>query len=121
LIQYHARDAANPGLTDVLSAVAAGTWQRPSPAGFAGPVKQAVDSELYGQLLALSVSDEASPLVRSTARGWITQNKASLPAYLKNLESEWEHAPEHFKAPPAVQPPPGQPIGETDCVRFIGS
>ena len=121
LIQYNARDAVNPGLPEVLSAVAQATWQRPLPAALAGTVKQAIDSELFTQLLALSVSDAASAVVRETARTWIARNKAALPAYLKRLEMEYEKTPEHFKAAPSVQPPPGQPIGDTECVWVIWS
>ncbi len=120
LLQYHARNASNPGLTDVLSAVAQGTWARPADSGFNAAVKQAVDTELFQQLLSLSVSDTAAAAVHSVVHAWVMQNRAALPSYLKQLESEWEHTPEHFKAPEAVEPPPGQPIGDTDCVRLIG-
>src|SRR5438105_4335150 len=44
LVQFHARDAANPGLQEVLDAVLTATWKAPHPAGYGGEVARTVDS-----------------------------------------------------------------------------
>lgn len=114
LIEYHARDAANPSFTDLIAAVAKATWQASPPAGLAGQVKEGVDAALLDGLLKLAADEKASPLVRSEARAWLLKNEASLPGYLRDRVREFNRDPEKFKPAPEVEPPPGQPIGEVD-------
>src|SRR5207245_5937889 len=51
LVEFHSRDAANPGLQDVLDAVVADTWKGPHPAGYAGEVARTVDNVVLYDLL----------------------------------------------------------------------
>lgn len=119
LIEYHARDAANPSLTDVLNSVAQATWFGAAPRGLAGPVKVAVDTVLFRQVLALANNDQASPEVEGAALAFLESNKGRWPSSLAHLLNEYERAPEKFKLAPLVTPPPGQPIGEEECVRPV--
>ncbi|HEX4772786.1 MAG TPA: zinc-dependent metalloprotease [Bryobacteraceae bacterium] len=121
LIEYHARDAANPGFDEVITAVARATWLAPAPNGLAGQVKTAVDLVLFNQLLALANSQPGSPLVRSAVAGWLAKNKSSLPPYLAQVVSRFDKDPSQFKSPAAVSAPPGQPIGDDECVEMVGA
>lgn len=120
LIEYHARDSHNPDLSEVITAVASATWRAHVPDGFAGRIKEAVDESLFRQFLTLRVDESTSPLVRNTIEEWVQQTKRSpLPANLVRMLDESEKHPERFKPIAAVEPPPGQPIGEDECVRMF--
>ncbi|HEY3937043.1 MAG TPA: zinc-dependent metalloprotease, partial [Bryobacteraceae bacterium] len=62
LIEYHARNTANPGLDEVIAAVAAKTWFAPAPAGLAGEVKEAADLAVFRRLLALAADTKGAPV-----------------------------------------------------------
>jgi hypothetical protein len=117
LIEYHARDAANPALEDVIRQIAAATWLSPAPGGLNGEVKRAVDLVLFQQALALSSNDQASPLVRTKVLSTLAFLRPRLPEYLARTLQNFERAPEKFQPAPLAEPPPGQPIGEEDCAR----
>jgi uncharacterized protein DUF4953 len=119
LIEYHSRASENPDLTDVIRAVAHATWQAPARGGLQGSVKNAVDTVLFRQLLALRGDEAASPLVREEVAAWIDQTKASLPARFARMEDESDKHPERFKPAAAVEAPPGQPIGDDECVQML--
>src|SRR5258707_2776096 len=55
LVEFHARDATNPGLQEVLDAILAATWKAPHPAGYAGEVARIVDTVVLYDLLSLSI------------------------------------------------------------------
>ena len=116
LIEYHARNQADPGLTEVLDAVAKTTWLAPAPAGLPGAVKAAVDEVLFEHVLSLLAQDDASPLVRSTVVAWLQTERSRLPSPLIRQLSEYEKNPKEFRIPSIPDPPPGQPIGEDECV-----
>jgi hypothetical protein len=119
LIEYHARNSVNPGLPEVLTAVARATWLTPAPPGLAGQVKEAVDIVLFQQVLGLAVDESGSPLVRSTTLDFLQASRSRLPVNLSRLLNDYERNPDKFKPAPLVAPPPGQPIGEDVCVRPI--
>lgn len=117
LVEYHARDGANPGLTELLDGVAEATWLAPSPSGLPGEVKTAVDGVLFEHALGLLSAGETSPLVRSAVLTWFGTERNRLPAPLARQLADYEKNPKEFKFPQPPVPPPGQPIGEDDCVR----
>jgi hypothetical protein len=114
LIEYHARNAANPDFTEVLDRVAKVTWFAPSPAGLPGDVKAAADSVLFEHALGLLADPESSPLVRSAALAWFQAQRSKLPLALSHQFTEFERNPKTFTFPQPPAPPPGQPIGEAD-------
>ena len=125
MVEYHARDAANPGLDEVLSDVMKATWQAPRAGGLAAETQAAVESATLESLLGLAASTQASPEARAIARLQVATLKAQLTAAttlpherqahraaaLARI-AEFERDPAKFVPTPPVDAPPGMPIGE---------
>jgi hypothetical protein len=124
LIQYHARDARNPGLEEVIDRLLAATWKRPASKGLAEEVGLVVDNAVLVQLLALAADEDAATQVRALAhlkldqlRGWLRQTPAgnnSRRAHFTYAAARIARFLEETKpAAPAkpLEAPPGQPIG----------
>jgi hypothetical protein len=121
LVEYHARDAANPGLEEVISGVLKATWQAPRASGLAGEVQSAVENATLERLLGLAASNDALPEARATARLAVmrlrtqltasTDRQADRAAALARI-AEFERDPVKFVPAPPVVAPPGMPIGE---------
>ena len=125
LVEYHARDAGNPGLDEVLSSVLKATWQAPRASGLAAETQSAVESATLESLLGLAASNQASPEARAIARFEVATLKTQLTAnYALPRErqahraaalariAEFERDPGKFVPTPPVEAPPGMPIGE---------
>jgi Met-zincin/Domain of unknown function (DUF5117) len=125
LVEYHARDAANPGLDEVLTSVLKATWQAPRASGLAAETQSAVESATLESLLGLAASNQASPEARAIARFEVATLKTQLTAnYALPRErqahraaalariAEFERDPGKFVPTPPVEAPPGMPIGE---------
>jgi hypothetical protein len=125
LVEYHARDAANPGLDEVLTSVLKATWQAPRASGLAAETQSAVESATLESLLGLAASNQASPEARAIARFEVATLKTQLTAnYALPRErqahraaalariAEFERDPSKFVPAPPVEAPPGMPIGE---------
>src|SRR5260370_27437129 len=69
LVEFHARDAANPGLQEVLDAIVAASWKAPHAAGYAGEVARTVGSVVLYDLLSLAVNYHAHTEVQDGAWG----------------------------------------------------
>ena len=54
-MEYHARDAGNPGLDEVLNSVLKATWQAPRAGGLAAETQSAVESATLESLFAGAV------------------------------------------------------------------
>ena len=125
LVEYHARDAGDPGLDEVLSTVLKATWQAPRASGLAAEVQSAVESATLESLLGLAASNQTSPQARAIARLEVMGLKAQLAAAgalprerqahraaaLARI-AEFERDPAKFVPAPPVTAPPGMPIGE---------
>jgi hypothetical protein len=124
-VEYHARDAANPGLDEVLTSVLKATWQAPRASGLAAETQSAVESATLESLLDLAASNQASPEARAIARFEVATLKTQLTAnYALPRErqahraaalariAEFERDPSKFVPAPPVEAPPGMPIGE---------
>jgi hypothetical protein len=126
LVEFHARDAANPGLEEVLDAVIAATWKAPRDSGYNGEIGRVVDNVVIDDFISLAANPECTPQVRAVA----TEKLASLLIWLsreaENSKYLAESAhlafvgrqinrflaePEKFKADVANSPPDGPPIG----------
>src|SRR4029077_18133604 len=84
LIEFHSRDAANPGLQEVLYAIVAATWKTPHATGYAGEVARTGDNWVLYGLLSLVTNDHATTQVRAVAsreaeqlKTWLNSNKSS--------------------------------------------
>src|SRR6266566_4984297 len=126
LVEFHARDTANPGLQEILDAVVSATWKAPHPAGYAGEVARAVDSVVLYDLLSLAVNNHATTQVRAVAsreaeqlKAWLNANKsAGDPAQQAHLAyaaaqiEQFQKDPKELELVAPAEPPDGPPIGD---------
>jgi len=126
LVEYHQRDASLPGLHEVLQAVLDATWHAPAEAGLAQATKLVVEHVALRHLLALAANEQASPLVVAIACDAIESLRASLVSALAEGGDDavtrahraaslqtiaaFAKAPEAFRQPGTLPPPPGTPI-----------
>jgi len=124
LVEHHARDASLPGLQEVLQAALDATWNAPAETGLARATKLVVEHVALRHLLALAASEEASALVRAIARDVIEGLRATLAsggggvdpvtrahrAAALEMIIAFAKAPEAFRQPATLLPPPGMPI-----------
>jgi hypothetical protein len=126
LVQQHARDASQPGLSEVLDATIAATWERPRVTGYAGEVRRTVESVMLVRLLGLAANESAAPQVRAETAaalekllgrlkdGALGEKDPSQLAHISHsarLISQYFQDPKEFALPKLPEPPPGQPIG----------
>jgi hypothetical protein len=126
MIEYHARDANNPGFDELLNDVLATTWKAPATPGYNGAIQRTVNAVVLDRLMSLAADEHASSQVRAVAllkldelKKWI----ASQETLLKDVETRSEfffarNQIDHFEKNPAevhmsapAMPPAGDPIG----------
>jgi hypothetical protein len=125
LVEFHARDRANPGLKDVVDALINRTWKTAATKDpYQAAVSRAVQSLAITRLIDLAANADAAPQVRATA----TEALRELGEYLKTpsldaLNTAHRRSTgddiERFLARPdqprkqsaPLPPPPGDPIG----------
>src|SRR6267154_704294 len=128
LVEFHARDAANPGLQEVLDAVIAASWKAQHAPGYAGEVARTVDSVVLYDLLSLAMNDHATTQVRAVAwreveqlKGWLNANKAAGDAsqqahlaYAAAQIEQFQKDPKKLELTAPAEPPDGPPIGDDE-------
>ena len=115
LVEYHARDAANPGLEEVIETLISTTWQPLPKSGLQQEVAQLVRMVALEQLLRLATDPTASTMVRSTATAEIQKHKKLFSdPYAASLVARFQDDPKELVLPKLVEAPPGQPIGSDD-------
>jgi hypothetical protein len=113
LVQYHAENAANPGLDEVIQTLLAATWHAKSRTGLETEVAKTVNYVVLIRLLGLAVDETAPPQVRSTATAAVTRLKTSTTdAFALDLIAKFERNPKELTLPKLAEAPPGQPIGD---------
>ena len=132
LVEYHARDAANPGLAEVLDRLIGATWKSNRPKGtFAAEVGRTVDNVVLYRLMQLVANEEASEQARALAflkmtelRQYLEQHhggaqpdegQAAHSLYAANQIKEFERDPKRITVSKPVDPPDGAPIGTDEC------
>ncbi|HVV56590.1 MAG TPA: zinc-dependent metalloprotease [Mucilaginibacter sp.] len=128
LVEYHARDASQPGLEAVLQKLIAQTWKAPQQSSYKGELQRLVNSLTLKQLLTLAATTSAPESVRGITllqidelKKWMNKSlatagddqKASLLFGLSQI-SEFESNPDKFQPAKAVNMPDGSPIGADD-------
>jgi len=129
LIEYHMRVPGSPALRGVLEAVSAAVARRPEGGHtLSSEVERAVEFRALEAMLALAVNPEASSQARAIARSHIAdvlkQLSTAAPltdsaeaihraALIARIE-EFERDPGKFVPAPAVEAPPGMPIGDDE-------
>jgi Met-zincin/Domain of unknown function (DUF5117) len=126
MIEYHARDASNPGFDELLNEVLATTWKAHSSAGYAGAIQRTVNAVVLNRLMSLAADEHASSQVRAVALLKLDELKkwlASQENLMKDVETRAEfffarNQIDHFEKNPAevhgtapATPPSGDPIG----------
>jgi hypothetical protein len=133
LIEFHARNAQNPGLEEVLDAILNATWKAPHVKGYNGAITNTVDDVVLFDLMTLSASEQATDEVRAIAslklhdlKDWLNSpagGRQAIPdrshAFFATHEIElFEKDPKRIDLTPPVEPPDGPPIGSMgtlDC------
>jgi len=127
LVQYHAEDAALPGLEEVIHRLLEATWRAPSASGLEAQVQRAVDAVVLYRLMVLSTDESACAQARATAfaalqklREWLTQQHPTdegLDAFYQFAAAQvgrFKDHPKELTLPSPSEAPPGMPIGEDD-------
>jgi len=128
LIEYQARDEHQPGLLAVLNKLLDKTWKAPLKPGYAGELQVVVDNLALKHLLALAANPRNAENVRGEALLTITDLATYMGLQVVNAEprrkaalyfglsqiNEFTKSPEKFIPKPALEMPPGAPIGMPD-------
>ncbi len=126
LVQFHARDARNPGLAEVIDKILARTWKAPVATGYAGELQRTVDMVVLGDLMSLAANERALNQVRAIAswkldqlKTWVSsqsrmttdQNHRAFLFYSLEQIKRFQEDPKKMNLTPPQAPPDGQPIG----------
>jgi hypothetical protein len=129
LVQFHARDARNPGLGEVIDRVLTATWKAPAANGYPGEIQHTVNMVVLTNLMSLAASDRAANQVRAIASWKLDQLKTWLNMQRRLTTDEKQRAflfysaeqikrfqedPKKMNLTTPQQPPDGQPIGADD-------
>ncbi len=129
LVQFHARDARNPGLAEVIDKILAATWKAPAATGYAGEIQHTVNTVILGDLMSLAAGERASNQVRAIAswkldqlKTWLTsqsrlavdENQRAFHVLLGRTDQTLSGRSEEDESHAAQPPPDGQPIGMTE-------
>jgi hypothetical protein len=126
LVEYHARDARNPGLDEVLNRLLAVTWEAPRAAhGYDAAIQEVVNEVALYHIMALAANDKASAGARAGAWNALERLKVTLKASRGGQAVEalarirkFQDDPRPINLPAPLEPPDGAPIGsedEMDC------
>jgi hypothetical protein len=128
LVEFHARDKANPGLEEVFDAVLSATWKAPHGTGYAEQINNVVDDVVLYDLMSLAANEKASDEVRGVAalkvhalKAWLDSTgqakQTAAPAHTffasRQIE-QFEKDPKRLELTPPAEPPDGPPIGASD-------
>jgi hypothetical protein len=128
LIEYQARDERQPGLIPVLNKLLDKTWKTPLKPGYKGELQVLVDNLTLKHLLALAADPKNAENVRGEALLAITDLATWMGLQVVSGEPRWKAAlyfglsqineftknPDKFIPQPAMEMPPGAPIGMPD-------
>jgi hypothetical protein len=128
LIEFNARDEKQPSLLAVLDKLIQKTWQAPLEKGYKGELQIVVDNLVLKNLLALAADPKNAENVRGEAmlkinelNDWMTEHAKTGDPKLKSVcyfglsqIKEFENDPNKFVPEPALEMPPGAPIGMPD-------
>jgi hypothetical protein len=126
LVEYHARDSAEPSLADVIQVTLEVTGNLEGAQGLTAKVKWAVDGRIVEALLALAANPVASVETRGTVRVALQSLRDDYARGSYHLESEafrtqevarideFLHEPAKFVPAKPIPAPPGMPIGDDE-------
>ena len=126
LVQFHARDQRNPGLSEVIDKIFLATWKAPAAKGYAGEIQHSVNTIVLTDLMALASGERAHNQVRAIAswkleqlKTWLTtqtrltpdENHRAFLYYSLDQIKRFQEDPKKMNLTPPQAPPDGQPIG----------
>jgi hypothetical protein len=129
LVQFHARDARNPSLGEVIDRVLSSTWKAPVASGYSGEIQRTVNMVVLTNLMALAANDKAANQVRAIAsfkldqlKTWLNsqrrlptdENQRAFVSYSVEQIKRFQDDPKKMNLTAPQQPPDGQPIGADD-------
>src|SRR6266849_2318315 len=122
LVEFHARDARNPGFDEVLDKTLEATWKAPIGAGYQAEIRRTVNMVVLNDLMALAVNDRASNQVRAIAehrlsllRDWLMtqrdltsdENQRAFIIYAANQIRRFQDDPKKMNLTRPNDPPDG--------------
>jgi len=129
LVEFHARNAENPGLEEVIDAAIGATWKTYHGTGYREQIANAVDDIVLYDLMALAADEHARNEVRAFAslklhslHDSLTAPIAGKPAStdeahisfaVRQIE-QFEKDPKKIDLTSPAEPPDGPPIGTDD-------
>jgi hypothetical protein len=131
LVEFHDRDAANPGLAEVIDQILAATHAGAGAAGYLGEIGRVVDNAALVNLMALANDTTTLPEVRAVASAELRLYKAKNSAGAGTLRSaddaaavyfafvareieQWEKDPTKVVVTVPAEAPDGPPIGDDE-------
>jgi Met-zincin/Domain of unknown function (DUF5117) len=122
LVEYHARDAHEPSLDEVIGAVLDETSSATKSSRTSGlnlAIARAVEARAVEALLALAANPQASFEARAITATRLRALKGTLPndaagAALAARIAQFETTPDKFVPAKPIPAPPGMPIGEEE-------
>jgi len=126
IVEFHARDGANPPLGDVIDKILAETLRAPLRGEYGGEIQRTVNAVVLNELMSLAANERASNQVRAIAeyrleilRSWLQQNINVAPddnqkaflLYAANQIKRFQEDPKKMNLTKPNEPPDGQPIG----------
>jgi len=126
LVEFHARDARNPGFDEVLDRILEATWKAPTGTGYHAEIRHTVNMVVLNDLMALAAGERASNQVRAISEFKLEELKKWLAAQQRVLENEkqkpflfyaenqikrFQEDPKKMNLTKPNDPPDGQPIG----------
>jgi Met-zincin/Domain of unknown function (DUF5117) len=130
LEQFHARDAANPGLAEVVDQILASTHAAANAPGYLGEIGRTVDSVAIYDLMQLANDTTTLPDVRAIATAELHSYKEKnagrvvpraeqdeiqvYSAYVARQIDQFEKDPTKVIATTPYEPPDGPPIGDDE-------
>jgi hypothetical protein len=129
LVQFHARDARNPGLGEVIDRVLTATWKAPAASGYNGEIQHTVNMVVLTNLMSLAANERAANQVRAIAswkleqlKTWLStqrrvsadENRRAFLFYTVEQIKRFQEDPKKMNLTTPQQPPDGQPIGAGD-------
>jgi hypothetical protein len=129
LVEFHARNAENPGLEEVLDAILDATWGTLHGQGYSEQIANTVDMVVLYDLMGLAANDHATDEVRAIARLKLHELNTRLNAPLEGKRAisdeahiafaswqieQFEKDPKKIELTAPTEPPDGPPIGTDD-------
>jgi Met-zincin/Domain of unknown function (DUF5117) len=129
LVEFHARDSANPGLDEVIEAALQATWKAPRTSGYNGEIARVVSDVALYDLAALAANEHAQTEARAIAslkldelRKWLEANPGDGSDSAERAHrffaaeeiARFQRDPKQFALPAPVEPPDGPPIGDDE-------